>query len=118
MATSVHECTFALELQHGSYLSGSYVCTQCGAHASVHRAMRVSEFLLWQEQLGLVITKQDAQLKKLYDGLRVKSLDQQILADSLACLQKTRVLSTRTVEQIGKSAEKLAKAEHLRVHRQ
>ena len=111
MATSVHECTFALEIRdQGRYLTGWYLCTQCGAHKSVQVSKQVSELLRWQDQLKKTMAQHELHLKKWRNDIRPMSFDKKIIADSLASLDKTRTLFGRSLKQMETSAEVLAKA--------
>lgn len=109
MASSVHECTFSLEiLNHGRYLTGLYLCTQCGAHKSVQVSMQVSESLLWQQRLRKIIAESELHLQKLRNEIRPTSLEEKVIANSLEHLEKTVALFRRTLKQIERSAEQLA----------
>ena len=111
MATSIHECTFSLEIvDHGLYLTGWYLCTQCGAHKSVQGSKQVSELLLWQEQLKRTIAQHELCLKKWRNEIQPTRLDKKLIAKSLASLEKTLTLFGRTLQQMETSAEVLAEA--------
>ena len=113
MATSVHQCTFSLEIMdRGPYLTGLYVCTQCGAHRSVKVSMQASAVLLWQAHLNKSIAERELRLKQLRSEFRTTSSEKRIIASSLACLEKAVALLRCDLEQMEKSSEVIAETNH------
>ena len=111
MASSVHECTFSLEiLDHGPYLTGWYRCTQCGAHKSAQGSMQVSDLLVWRQHLEKAITESEVHLQQLRNEIGGTSLEKKRIADSLADLEKSLAVLRRTHKQIEMSAEVLVQA--------
>ena len=62
-----------------------------------------------REVLQLNIVERNCRLTYLCNRFPKPSLDKEIIADSLACMQKTLDLLTRTLAQMEKSAETLSK---------